>query len=290
MAVGQIISASRYNIIQARVSLILGNGQGEFGYGQNVSSISLSPSVIVDATHMSSLKVDITKAYVHQNGALPTLTTVNSSDEITNSVYVEYENSSLDILNNKNLIYIPTQASVEVKLTSQRSTQWGGATQPQSIFHEFRVTFDNEDHRRHFFNAGGEIRINTNLVGGAGSGKNLDWISTLSAIGTVKFDYTKTTASSGSTTNIGNFDLTTSYQTIYNRTSVGSYVYGDNEYTVKARASGAQITFLIEYYDGLVKYLDEPVTGTITSSISQLRPTGPYVEVPTPSYQNIQTL
>lgn len=289
MAVGQIISASRYNIMQARILSILGNGSGEFGYGQTVSSISLAPTVTVDATHMSSIKTDLINAYVHQNGSLPVLTTVNSADEITDSVYAEYESVSLNVFNNKNIIFVSTQASVEVKINSQRITQWGGSSQPQSIFHEFRVIFNNEDHRRHFFNAGGEIRINSTLTGGTGGLKNLEWLGMLSAMGTIRFNYTATTAVSGITTNIGNFDLTNSYQIIYNKPGTG--VYSDNNYIVKAREnSSSQITFLIEYYDGLTTNLDESVTGTITSSISQLRPTGPYVEVPTPSYQNIQTL
>lgn len=287
MAVGQIITAARYNIIQARIQSILGNGNGEFGYGQAVQSVSLSPNQQVDASHMTVLKSDLTKAFVHQNGTFPTLASISTGDEIADSESAQYETVSLNIFNNKNAIFIATQASVEVKTTSTRTTQWGGASQPQSIFHEFNVVFNNADHRRHFFNAGGEIRINSNLAGGTGA-KNLEWIGMLSAMGTIRFGYTATTATSGVTTNIGNFDLTSSYQVVFNKPGTG--VYSDNNYILKARASSNQITFLIEYYDGLTTLLDEPVTGTITSSISQLRPTGIYVEVPTPSYQNIQTL
>jgi len=287
MAVGQIITASRYNIMQARIQSILGNGNGEFGYGQALQSLPLAPNQQVNASHMTVLKTDLTKAFVHQNGTLPTLITVNINDEVKDSDSVQYENISLSIFNNKNNIFIATQASVEVKINSSRTTQWGGAAQPQSIFHEFNVIFNSADHRRHFFNAGGEIRINSSLTGGSGA-KNSEWIGMLSAMGTIRFDYTSTTASSGITTNIGNFDLTSTYQTIFNKPGTG--VYSDNNYILKARANSNQVTFLIEYYDGLTTLLDEPVTGTITSSISQLRPTGVYVEVPTPSYQNIQTL
>ena len=38
MAVGDTITAARYNIIRARIAAILGLGAGDEGYGQGVSS------------------------------------------------------------------------------------------------------------------------------------------------------------------------------------------------------------------------------------------------------------
>lgn len=289
MAVGEIITAARYNAMQAKVATVLGNGSDQFGYGQNLTSSSISPTNTVNAAHMAVLKTDMVNAFVHQTGSLPALTNIVSTNDITDLVYSEYESISNTIYNNKNNIFETTQASVESKLVSTRSTEWGGSSQPQTIAHEFTVTFSNVDHRRHFFNAGGEIRFSASLTGSSGQ-KFVSWNSMLSALGTVKFNYTETTAPSGTPSNIGNFDLTSTYQTIFIKS--GSGTYSDSDYIIKAKGVPTSniITFLIELSDGESNSVDEPVTGTLTSTISQLRPTGSYVEVPTPIYQTIRNL
>lgn len=291
MAVGSIISAARYNAIQAKAETILGNGSGRFGYGQIplLSSI-INQNNLVRASHMQSLRTDLTKAYVHQTGSLPVLTNVLLDEEITDAVYVQYEAVSNYIYNNRNDIFESTQGSVESKLTSNRSSTspWGGGLQPQSIYHEFKVIFSNADARRHFFNAGGEVRISTSITNTSGA-KAVDWAGMMSATGIIKFSDNGTNASSGNTTGIGNFDLTSSYQTVFNKPGTG--VYSSNDYIVKAKQnSSSEIQFRIEFFDGAVGPVDEPVVADITSSVSQLRATGIYVENPSPLYQNVQTL
>jgi hypothetical protein len=291
MAVGSIISAARYNAIQAKAEIILGNGSDRFGYGQVplLSSI-ISQSNLVRASHIQNLKTDLTKAYVHQTGSLPALSNVLTDEEITDAVYVEYETISNFIYNNRNDIFESTQGSVESKLTSVRSASnaWGGGLQPQSIYHEFKIIFSNADARRHFFNTGGEIRISTTLTNTSGA-KSVDWAGMMSAVGIIKFSDSGTSASSGNTTAIGNFNLTSTYQTIFNKPGTG--IYSSNDYSVKAKQnSSSEIQIKIEFFDGLSNNVDEPVVADITSSISQLRATGIYVETPSPLYQNVQTL
>lgn len=289
MAVGEIISAARFNALQAKIANVVGNGSNQYGYGQTLASSLVSPGNTVSAQHMTDLKTDIVKARVHQTGSnSPALTTILTSDDITDAVYVEYESLVNQLFNNKNDIYESTQADVEVKLNSTRSATWGGASQPQRVYHEFRITFSSADHRRHFFNAGGEIRLAATLTGASGA-KSVGWAGMLSSMSTISFDYTGVSAGSGSPSAIGNFDLTSSYQTIY--TKNGSGIYSQSSYTVEAKApANNQIQFRIEFYDGENNFVDEVVNGTLTSTISQLRPTGLYVEVPTPSYQNTTTL
>lgn len=289
MAVGEIISAARFNTLQAKIANVVGNGSGQYGYGQILASSKVAVTNTVSAQHMTDLKTDIVKARVHQTGGnTPALTPIVTSDDITDAVYVEYENIVDQMFNNKNDIYESTQADVEVKLNSNRSITWGGAAEPQRIFHEFRITFSDGDHRRHFFNAGGEIRLAASLTGASGA-KSVGWAGMLSSMSSIKFNYTSVSAGSGSPSAIGNFDLTSSYQTIY--TKNGSGIYSQSSYTIDAKASADnQITFLIELYDGENNFVDETVNGTLVSSISQLRPVGLYVEVPSPVYQNIRTL
>lgn len=296
MAVGEIISVARYNIMQSRIANVLGVGNSNFGYGQTVSSSPVSNLNTVNSLHMQALKLDIVDVRVHQTGSdTPSISNVVTDEDITDEVYVEYEAIIDTLYNDRLTIYELTQSSTENKLSSSRNTPWGGNAQPQSIYHEFTVTFSNANARRHFFNSGGEVRFAASLSGGTG-GKFTDWSSMLSAMGTVKFNHNNVTASSGTGLGIGNYDLTSAYQTVFIKS--GSGVYADNDYIIKAKASTDNtITFLIEFNDGATGSgsggfggVDDPVNGTLTSSISQLRATGAYVQVATPSYQNVQTL
>jgi hypothetical protein len=117
-------------------------------------------------------------------------------------------------------------------------------------------------------------------------------------MGTIIFNSTET-ASTGSGTGqpIGNFDLTSAYQTVFIKS--GSLVYSDNTYTIKAKVTDTQtLSFLIEFTDADpgITGVDEPVEGVLTSRVHQFRATGtsisniPKVIAPTPVYQNIRNL
>ena len=99
-----------------------------------------------------------------------------------------------------------------------------------------------------------------------------------------------TAASSGTTTSIGNNDLTTSYQTIY--TKAGSGAYSTNYYQIQALASNSTtLRFLITFGDSHTGrgYFDS-VDGTLESVVGQKRPNsgtlpnGYSVVVATPTY------
>lgn len=297
MAVGEIISAARYNAMQVKIANVLGTGSGQFGYGQTpLASSQVSSTNTVNATHMQQLKSDLIKAYVHQTGNDPGLPNVVTSEDITDTVYANYETISNYIYNNKNDIFESTQASVEAKLSSQRTTPWGGSSQPQSVYHIFKVTFADDNQARYFFNAGGEVRFAASLTGGSGA-KYLEWNGMLSAMGTVKMKHSTTTGSSGSSpTNAGYFDLTSTNKIIWVKS--GSGVYADNDVIIYARKSGTgTIEFTVEFNDGATGSggggfggVDDPVSGTLTSTITQLRPTGAYVSVTSPAYQTTTNL
>jgi len=288
MAVNELITVARYNQMQSKVALVLGNGSGQYGYGQSLSSNEVSTSDTVNATHMQNLKSDMINARVHQTGAVPDLDNIAATQDITDAVYAEYETTATSILNNANDVF-STQTSVESKLSSTRTQNW-----KTSVEHHFTVTFDSEDHRRHFFNAGGEIRFSASLTGGTGS-KSTNWNNMLQSLGTLKFTSLNMTGDSGTSSGLGNFELTSSWQTLYVKT--GSGVYAENDYTIKGKAVNNEIYFQVEFNDdatgsggGGFEPVDEPVTGTLTSTITQLRATGLYVEVDSPTYANTQQL
>lgn len=207
-------------------------------------------------------------------------------------------------------------------LNSTRTTQWGGAGQVQSIFAELSVDFTGGytvtntngttttatgvNHRRHFFNAGGEIRLSMFLNGS--TAKDTDWGSMLGNSGYVVFGKNATTvtgtgrARDGSTdvsgngtidSAVGNYQLTTGYQLIFKKNgSQAEYAENYVEIYAKRNSTGNLITFLFEFVDadigdqtGIGPPVDEPVLqfgGSMGCGIDLRLPTGSFVSIQEP--------
>lgn len=288
MAVGDTITAARYNTLQARVATVLGKGAGNEGYGQAVTSNQVSANTTIEAVHMSDLYTDMRKCRIHQTGSIPAeiasiviSDTIEDSNATNKKGLAQYEALSLDIVNDR-LNIASGQASVEDGVESFTDTDWNG-----TIYHEVTVTFQAytvtngdgtqtnitaTDHRRAFFNAGGEILFSGSLASGGGSINN-DWRNLLNAAGTIRMSYTQTTNGSEGTL-IGHEDLTTSYQTIFTKTASS---YAQNDFTIQAKedsSGGAVLRFRINFNDdkGPNPNFDEAVTPRTTSTVQVNRP------------------
>ena len=181
MAVGDTITAARYNIIRARINAVLGLGAGDEGYGQAVESTTVATGATVTAQHMSNLFSDINKCRVHQTGSAVTQIaepsvgdTIEDSNTTTKEGYVQYEDISITAQAAR-LTAAASQLGLESGTSSVTNTNWSS-----DINHVFTVTFPGysvtngdgsvttisaTDHMRVFFNAGGTI----NLSGSIGS-------------------------------------------------------------------------------------------------------------------------
>lgn len=289
------ITAARLNNLQSRIALILGTGSGTSGYGQTVVSSQVNnTSDIVDADHINNIYTDMVKARIHQVGpgetgirqvlenlnviAEDTSNQINDAGNLaadsegTLKGIADFETLMTQIEADKLLLHA-SQSALEPKITSTRSSTWNGL-----IYHQFTATFTSEDERRHFFNAGGEVRISANNTG-ASTPKGLDWAALCNEVGTIKFASTITSATgTGQGYAIGNNTLTSSYQTCFLKTGSGSYsgVYAGNLFTVKVRIANPQvIDFRIEFNDVVTdNQVDNNVDGALTSTVQQLRAVG----------------
>lgn len=317
VSVGDEIQAAQYNGLQSRVDTILGVGSGQSGYGQSLASSQVSVGAVVEAADMDNLRTDINKIKNHQAGTNANVgniavgqiigadrseTGIGTGSYQNNEGFNDYDTAITDVEGNK---FDIAESSVEAKLTSTRSTSWGGGG-GGTVTHTFTVTFSDANQRRYFFNSGGEIRFSASLTGSSGSKYN-NWNTLLTNMGTIKFGYTATTRTgSGTAQAIGNYDLTTSYQTIFQKN--GSGVYAENQYQIDARAdSSTVLRFRVRFEDNDLgdqqpvgpqgiqpnpagPAVDEPVTGTLTSTIQQLRATGSNVEVTSPAFSTTSNL
>tara|TARA_R110000868_G_scaffold65864_5_gene196748 strand:+ start:4666 stop:5763 length:1098 start_codon:yes stop_codon:yes gene_type:complete len=210
-------------------------------------------------------------------------------------------------------------------VNSSRTTPWGVNNINIMVYSEFTVEFEGgytttnssgtsmtasaTDHRRHFFNAGGEIRLSAGLTGS--TAKDSDWGTLLGNMGQVIFGKNATTNGTGTgrardgSTNVdnvggiesalGNYQATTGYQLIFQKNgSQAEYAENLVAIYVKRNNTATTLTFLFEFYDndsgdqtGSGPGVDENVLaggGTHTCGLDFKRPNAANgVDIPAPA-------
>jgi hypothetical protein len=294
------ILASRYNTLRNNVNLILGISNvasPTYGYGQAFSTNSVvgTRSVInpadadkISAQDYEDLYIDLIRTRFHQVGASVTIeefvigdydANTATADKIEEAYILGLESLATNIITNR-LVVDPGNLTIEASLPAS-STRSSATAWNNTITHIFTMTFPSVQARRHFFNAGGEIRFSASVNYTGSQAKTVDWQTILNAMGSTSFKATETVnnAGVGSGSSIGNYDLTSSYQLVYSRT--GGAVYARNRYNIYAAESStgdstSAITFKVEFVDGAPNNttfgIDEAVLGTFNSTIETATP------------------
>lgn len=331
---GNLIQASDYNGLQNKIATILGNGSSQSGYGQTVRSSQVSghsgagtyDGDIVTAEQMQALWDDMNDCYQHQNGIQLPITRVEGHSDPDNEVFDghiigadatgqsisynldgsytinvsdavggfnDYDTYVTDIQTNK-FTASSTQMDPIYPATGEdsRTTDWRTV-----VTSEFTAKFTSSDHRRHFFNSGGQILINMSMASN-GSEKDEDWNSMLESPSPVRFGYTATTASgTGATTqSIGNYDLVSGAPYTEIMRKYGSQTeYAENYWTVQVKEiDDTTIGFLVTLVDADVgddttpsdpypNKVDETVKGEVVGNYGYYHAKGDYVAVDGPT-------
>ena len=331
---GQSISASDYNTLQSRIAELLGTGSGDEGYGQEVNSfqvtaltdVSIPNGNSVTQEQIQNLLNDFDAVYTHQNGESIGINEYFTGDiigadrsgtdityDINGNVTVLNQDDSkgindfyaeIDTLETNRFNIAANQQQVDTVLSDTRQRDWN-----DQIFTEFTVSFSDFNRRRHFFNAGGEIRFDGSLDDTTSTNlsiqRDLNWKDMLENVGTVKFNYNSTVDTGGAAGTsfpdgvIGNYDLTGTYQTIF-RKDANSGDYSNSFWTIEAREDNAStLRFRITLIDngpesdtdagaagGTDGGIQEPVEGNITFTYSYMKAGGALV-VDTPAFNTV---
>jgi hypothetical protein len=300
-----VIVNERYNTLINLVNKVLGtSGVSEptYGYGQSTSTSTVSGTAEtgiqgsdkITAEQYRNLYVDIIKARAHQvgSGAL----TINpfvvgdvennplTADKVEEAYIIGLESIAADLDVDRFLIdstqgdaeNLKTSVGANIQSTYVNSTNgnWNG-----TLTHIVDVEFADAAARRHFFNAGGEIRFSANVDYAGSQAKTVAWQEQLDQMGTISFKAQETVSNVGIGTGslTGNYQLTTTYQLCYRQN--GGAVYSENTYDVYALSlTDDTIRFKIEFVDSVPSaayyYTDEDVFGDFTSIFSLFRPSG----------------
>ena len=177
MAVGDLITAARYNNAQARVAAIMGTGSTTEGYGQTLNSSQVSTSLTVTATHINNLYTDLVAGRIHQTGGTPnSIAQIVIGDTIGDAAsdgnvakgFADFEALITTFEADPARFSLSAgQSTSGTGITSTRTAQWN-----TDISHIVRVNFATADARRHFFNAGGSIKFEAGLTGQSGAKSN----------------------------------------------------------------------------------------------------------------------
>ncbi len=251
---GDTITGDQYNIFVNNSSSpfgynhFAGTGSGAYGLGQTHIATVTAGSTTITASQWNTLLTGIDTIANHTNDSMTARTSVAAGDTIAIKSAVEADLATL-------------AASVEGGSTSATAldtnavgTSTNGGTWNSTSTIRRSVTFANADKMRHFFNAGGKIRVDPATSGSVTGDKDTVFEQLTAAFGNLDIG-SKTSTRSGSgetlTTNnlsLGFHDLTTSYQTILKLTSDNSG-YTSNTVEVKAKldaAVGTAVTITVE--------------------------------------------
>ena len=298
MAVGDLITAARYNNAQARVAAIMGVGSTTEGYGQTLNSSQVSTALTVTAVQVNALYADLVAGRIHQTGSTPTtIAEIVVGNSIADATSDNPNGAKKGFLDYEALITTFEADPARFAVAASQTTNGTGVTSTRTaawntdIAHVVRVNFTTADARRNYFNAGGTIKFEATLAS-AGDAKSNDWASMLTNMGTIAMGYTATTTTgTGTVTSIGNFDLTSSNQVLFRKPGTG--VYSANDYYVYAKANSAtQLEFTLQFQEEAAgnPNFDEQVNGTLVNSVKFKRPSGSYVTLPAPSFVTVTSL
>lgn len=293
------ITAANYNSLQDQISAILTTslaGSPQTGWGQSSNSDTHEPtapeSTLIAAQQYEDLYIDVVRARVHQIGASnftiedfvtgDFITNTTDTDLVEHSYYTDLQALINTIEINKFDVHSSQVEDVAYD-ANIRTTGWN-----VQLVHEFSLTWDSAEHRRHYFNAGGVIKIASGLTGDT-SQKGVDWANALN-YGTLNFSYDDSYMLDGANetplNQFGNYTINTngSYQVLFTRSPAA---YTPNIYSVEVKhVNDTRLDFKIIYDDANNTALtpadandgfpdiDELVIGTLTSQVNAVKPWG----------------
>jgi hypothetical protein len=232
------------------INHIFGIGDGAYGLGQTELSTAVTAGDVITATKWNSLFTAMDTVASHTNVAVTSTASRTAGDPIAVKAALVSDFASL-----ASAVAGGSVNSSAVSAGAVDQAQVASSAYDQSHVSEVSFTFDGGDEARWFFNAGGRLRVAiqngdvnlsskddvlNNLISQTG---NFDLRATTSTVDGTGDGSSALDSTTGSDLNLGYYDLTTSYQTIYiltESTSTYSASYDGNIFIkIEAKTSAA---------------------------------------------------
>ncbi len=225
------------------INHIGGTGSAQYGLGEShVATVSAGNTV--NASQWNSLFSAMDVVAAHTGVSISSTTNKSAGDSIAiiSALVANLASLATAVAGGSTGTSATTTSSA--KQTANSSSTWNN-----SFTTELSATFASADKMRHFFNAGGRVRVTPSRTGsgtaGDGSG-GIDpaWTNLNNSVGNLDIKaLTSTRSGSGETVNTngldkGFHDLTTSYQTILQMND-DTYPYASNSLKIEAKLNAA---------------------------------------------------
>jgi hypothetical protein len=307
---GDLIRATHFNDLRDKVESVLGNGVGDLGYGQTLKSKRANAPFrnadgtttydIINRIEWDNLINDMARCREHQTGLEQrqggTLPSINNSTEISADIYNDLEIFANTIFNERASIAIvpgpgiTVQGAVSSPLVQKSySSNWNKKLYlivTASFQPDVDKGFSAADSARHFFNAGGEIRLDLDIEN-ANNKKEQEYEQMFDEFGIIRLKANETTNGDKTVTR-GFNQLTTTDQQIWSMAGRGYYYYAysnlDVVVTATTNSDKSSIVMTVELRDDDYGNVDEAIDATITGKVFTLQPVGDNVELPNPDF------
>lgn len=295
-----LILATDYNVIQSKISSVMGEGSGSKGYGQTLASSQVGQFSKITASQWNNLRSDVLRARQHQTGQDMTasLIVASASTTISDSQRSALLIMATDAETPANYLVSPpppTELARSALVAEQvRTTPWNGR-----ITQTIDIIWPTANDARYFFNSGGNIEFSSSFSPSVPGIKGISWSTLLQSMGTFRFNWQRVfTTGNGSTfTGTDGFYNLTTIPVIIAQRSTSSNQYLPNEYYITARVNSTAVndrrilTFVVNWDDSSGKPpsfpdpgfgIDEDVIGTLTCQVQAVRSINNVV-IPVPS-------
>jgi hypothetical protein len=274
-----------------QISALWGVGFGDRGYGQSLPVLrSPLPSEPITSAQWQALLNAVSSMAAHTGTSV---SGVPSFDDLNVGSVIQasgYDWSPLGAL--LDAVRLNVNPLVQTQVAGVQSVRVAPWT--DSVSHEFWADFGSEDAARFFFNSGGAIILRPRLQD-APDTHSESWANMFLLLGEIRLRIRSTiqTGTGGTGSLIGYYDLTDTYQTIFEQFDTGTY--SANYVRVRARralftgvhgANGSRIEFEVTF-DDVFGGPGDPVQGTLTSQVLSLVSDGTVLTVGTPVYNTL---
>ena len=250
-----------------------GTGSAQYGLGQSAIS-TVSAGGTVNASQWNALITGITNVANHTNDTMTSRSAVSSGDTVAilSAVASDLATLAASVAGGSTSATALTTSSA--KQTSSSSSTWTGS---HTVEHS--VTFSDANKMRHFFNAGGKIRVaksrtGNGATGGGATTKDSNWTNLYAALGNIDIaSQASTRSGSGETLTTnglanGFHDLGTGYTHLIRLTEATSpYTANYIDVHVKLNASVGSATIMTVKTTANDGAADDTYTSGNTSSV-----------------------
>ena len=228
-----------------------GTGSGVYGLGESsIATVAAGGTIL--ASQWNSLFTGMANIADHTNDTLTSTAAVSAGNTIAikSALITDLATLAASVAaGSPNATALSTSASLQTITTA--SEGWDN-----TATHEHSITWTTADRMRHFFNAGGKVRIVTSTTQASTNPKDQAFIDLGTALGNIDIGAHATTrsgsgespSSGGSGLTLGFHDLTTSYQELIILTSDNPN-YTSNTVQISAKlnaAVGSAVTMVIK--------------------------------------------